>query len=95
MDRRLFRSLVLILALLAGQWSGIFHVSGHHASEGDQPHAACELCAAHAMWDHGLAAAVPAVPAVVSLPGQAPAPATGRRHADLPPFHSRAPPFPV
>jgi hypothetical protein len=95
MDRRLLRSLLLVLALLASQWGGISHAVGHHAPEGDEPHAACELCAAHGMWDHALAVSVAEAPAAPAPPDAPPMAAAGRRYAGLPPFSSRAPPFPV
>jgi len=95
MDHRLLRFLILLAALLAGQWAGIVHASGHHGADGDEPQVACELCAVHGMWDHGLAVAPAPSPAGAMAPGEGAPLAGGRRHAVSPPFQSRAPPVPV
>ena len=92
MDRRLFRFLILVFILLASQWAGTLHVSGHHGADGDEPQAACELCAVHGMWDHGLAVAATAVPVMVAAPGDDVPQPIGRSYSACPPFHSRAPP---
>jgi hypothetical protein len=95
MNVRWFRLFLLVTALLSGQVGGLFHAIGHHAQEGDAPHAACEWCAAYSALDHGLAGApadIPAAAAPALLPVLVPVSRSGRPFL---PFHSRAPPVPV
>ena len=91
MNLRLFRLLLLLATLLAGQWGGFLHAAGHH-QDGDEPHAACELCGAYGTLDQGFATAPPAAFAashVIAAPAPVPA---GRPLSVHTHFRSRAPP---
>lgn len=91
MNLRLFRLLLLLATLLAGQWGGFLHAAGHH-QDGDEPHAACELCGAYGTLDQGFATA-PAATFATSPAIAAPAPVpAGRPLSVHTHFRSRAPP---
>lgn len=93
MDHRLTRLLFLAALMVWVQLGGMMHGVGHHPGDDqDEPHAACELCAAYAAFGNG----IPSLPLLLALAAKPlvrvarmaqPATVRVRLH-----FHSRAPP---
>lgn len=94
MDLRLTRLLILAALVVWVQLGGMMHGVGHHPGDDqDEPHAACELCAAYAAFGHGVPSLPPQlapVPGPLAVVAHMARPATVRVRLH---FHSRAPPL--
>lgn len=92
MPARLYRLLVLFAALALVQLGGLSHGISHHAHDADAPHAACELCGAYGVFDHGLSGCPPVLPVPVPHAARAAPPLADAPLAGGSPYQSRAPP---
>ncbi len=96
MDARLFRLILLAAALFLAQLGGLAHGIGHFSGgDQDEPHAACELCAAYAAFDHGAATSPLAIPRLACRIPHVETRAGGVLRRVFLAFHSRAPPVSV
>ncbi len=89
------RLLLLVCALLLTQLGGLLHGLSHKAQDKERPHAACQLCAAYASFDHAVAGKSPPPPVQASLAPFALPAAAGMGRVSSLPYRARAPPLPV
>lgn len=95
MTVRGFRLILLVASLLLTQLGGLAHGIGHHPVDQGEPHAACEMCAAYAAFDHGAPSVPLDIPRLACLIPQADTREEGIATRTRLAFRSRAPPLNV